>query len=1133
MKSNLLKGFGVVFICLFVFPTFLMIFWIDIEVYDQKDYPKEEFNNEETLKTAADIPNGKSLQAKQIANISKSYGGEDLPKNISFNLAPGWTSKNVTINYEGIEQKKDWVINGTFDSIEDMNDWTYYESGLYWYNEGYYDGTGNPSGSVGFRASEIDGGDIAYFEQNITIPEIFSSSDAVLSADVYMAYSGGRFNGCLFVSLIIDDIEINNTAHAESIQTGGWVPLSIIYNPKTYGHVLPNTASVRVGVYGYEDDSIVSWQEFYFDNVKYEPWTKPNISNIVIATDNEFNQNYTYINTSYGEGYSFIDVERYREESDEITFTIHQNITDISDLRIDTITINSCAEKSFNTTILGISGSEYELGSNISWYTELSISSNPPDYACLVEIRKPSDWSFTQITDGYEADQTENCLGATFGSTKLTIPAVILSPGLWKFEAISMNYMTNGTLEVWNSTSFEPTTLLTFGDIFRLSTILNNTITLLNTQINCSILYPNGSVYWHDSKEPASYNIYHGNFTIGSNMSVGKYTVKIKWTNNQNSSSIEKVGYKEFEFIVWHHSVLTAENPSFEIVTGDPLLAKAKFTDTDINSSIAFATLTYNSTFGQSGTMIYQGSGIYLADIDTSSLGLGVYYISVNATTDYYENQSVSNLIEVNIIAQLLVLDVPHTVIEATANSYAICQVNVTGAISGTMIWNATISSNWQNPYNYIDHNNGTYTLNFSTNNIPTQGIIERFTVSIYANKTDYGETSSYITLDIHPIEIEVTTINFQDSVEIITGEANVITIKLTELHTDIPIDNAYIFYSWEFGIGYFNFVFNGTYELELNIPKNFEGNYKMVLIISKQGSIYKTTEFSFIISSADNPTHSQGLPWFILPILITIISILGVVSLRSYVYLPLKKKKESDLLAKTQRYKDSMNIETILISDRNSGLHLYSKSYSVFKNYRNELLTGFIQAITLISNEIVGEENIEKISIKSDKIKGFEKIIELDFKHFNFFISDYQDLRIIFILKDKASGRFKIKAAEFLSGMDKLVSDKLKKWNGSVEVFNNILPPLLEKHFHLSYREKFKINPVINILEAGKEGEFSKVGRRLLNVIVSMTRVQEEFYLEDVLTTMHGKSKDKFIEALEMIIRKQIIISSVENIIQ
>jgi hypothetical protein len=247
-------------------------------------------------------------------------------------------------------------------------------------------------------------------------------------------------------------------------------------------------------------------------------------------------------------------------------------------------------------------------------------------------------------------------------------------------------------------------------------------------------------------------------------------------------------------------------------------------------------------------------------------------------------------------------------------------------------------------------------------------------------------------------------------------------------------------------------------------------------------------------------------------------------------VIVPLRKKKESTLLANTQKYKDTMNIETILISVRQSGLHLYSKSFSLLKNYQNELLMGFIQAITLISNQIVGEEKLEKIALKSNNYKGFEKIIELDFKHFNFFISDYKDLRIIFILKDKASERFKNKAAEFLSNLDLRISDKLQKWDGSMDTFNHTIPSLLEKHFHLEYREKFKVNTAINIPQILKEGELSKIGKRLLNVIVSMTRVHEEFYLEDAITSVHGKNRDKVIEALEILIAKRFVISSSGN---
>ena len=191
--------------------------------------------------------------------------------------------------------------------------------------------------------------------------------------------------------------------------------------------------------------------------------------------------------------------------------------------------------------------------------------------------------------------------------------------------------------------------------------------------------------------------------------------------------------------------------------------------------------------------------------------------------------------------------------------------------------------------------------------------------------------------------------------------------------------------------------------------------------------------------------------------------------------------------------------------------------------------MSGFIQAITLISSEIVGRERLEEIKISSDKIKGVEKIIELDFKHFNFFISDYKDIRIIFILKEKASERFKKNIAEFLLRLDEKFPNKFKNWNGEISEISKILPGLINRHFQLNFREQFKINPALDKDRISKEEELSKIGIRLLNVIISMTRNRKDFYLEEALEMVHERSKDKLIEALEVLIERRILIPSQE----
>jgi hypothetical protein len=978
------------------------------------------------------------------------------------------------------------------------------------------------------------------------------------------------------------------------------------------------------------DDSINPWNEIFFDNIKCELWTRSNSSGLLRLNDNEFNQNYSYINTDYGDGYTLIDVERYTEISDEISFTVYQNVTDVLDFKIANIIIDSFAEKSFSSEFLGSPRSKIEFGSNITWQTEISISSIPIEYTCWLEVEKPDDWLFTRITDGYEAEQLKNCSGINFGSTTLSIPETILSAGLWSIEAISKNYISKGNLEVWDNNAFISQSRVTFGDLFQINVTINETVSLLNTQINCSIFYPNGTNFWQASLEPTSHILSFGNFTVGYNMTVGIYNVKIQWMNSQNTSTIDQVGFKEFDFVLWHHSQLVAVTSFYEIITGAPLLAKVKYTDIDVNVSIAFVTIRFNSTFGQSGTMLYLGSGIYLADIDTNSLTLGDYYISFSVNSSYYENHSINNLIHISVISQGLALDVPHTVLEATANSYATCQINITGAISGVMIWPANISTDWENPWNAINHNNGSYTLNFSTADLPINGIIDTFTVAIYANKTNYGATVGYVTMSITPIstiinvnssvvnppvntavdikinytevesgyiiiganltvvwlstfnvtpngngfnlrldtinlsidtytaiiqlekegfetafktitvnvvhvEMEVHTIDFQDSLDVFMGEMITIRINLTELDTDNYIENATIFFSWIFGNGEFIPKQDGIYELELEILSGISaGSRTMNLFISKEGSLYKSTEFSFVISITNPlpPTNSE-LEWYILLIgyvLIGVITILGVVSLRSYVFIPMKRRKETALLAKTQRFKDIMNIEAIVVSGRESGIHIYSKSYYLLKNYQNELLSGFIQAITLISSEIIGKEKIEQVAIKSDPLKGREKIIELDFKHFNFFISDYKELRIVFILKEKASERFKEQTAEFLLKVNKQVAHKIEKWDGDLDLFNKILPPLIQDHFQLYYREEFRINPTIDPNRISKEVDLTRMEKRVINVILSMTREHKNFYLQDTTETVHEKNQDKIIEALETLIEKKIVLSSVKG---
>jgi len=931
--------------------------------------------------------------------------------------------------------------------------------------------------------------------------------------------------------------------------------------------------------------------------------------------------------------------------------------------------------------------------------------------------------------DGYNTEQKGSCSGIGIGSETLIIPKGALTSGLWKIEAISQNDINSGKLGVWNGTIFNEQSLLTISDIFQVNITLNDTISLTNTRLNCTIKYPNGTIFWQDDKEPSSPVVTFGNFTAGTNMSVGDYQVIVEWTNNNTYLMRDQVGFAEFSFTIWHHSNFTAINSYLEIIGGDPLLLKVKYIDSDLNDSIDFATVTYNSTYGGSGTMPYIGLGEYFAEIDTSSLNLTDYYFSFNATKTFYENQTVVNLIHLKIIAQPLALEVPSAAINAMANSYAICQVNVTGAISGVLLsGDANMTTDWDNHYQVINHANGTFTLNFSTIDIPTQGVLESFTITVFANKTDYGATTGFITLIVNPIqtiadanksivnaylnevidlkvnytiegsselisgancsvewqgasnivsvadgfiisldtnglsinsytalikfehvgyanafksltiiisgqnvnlkvvinsievsvnslvpfyynevitlscrayaaleqiylsggtitfinaqyeqslvkydnswfntsipiststfslginyvyiefqqdnyttttfsfqilvnqiEFDVQTIGFQDSIEVNTGEKIQIRINLTESGTTDFIENATISYRWDYGVGEFEEVGNGIYEIELVIPENIGGNYKITLIISKEGTVYKSTESSFLlaIKVAEFPVF---IIWITIIISAAIISVLGMLSLRAYVILPKRRGREAELISKVQVYKDVWNIRAVILIHKLSGLPIYSKDISIMgMDHDSTLISGFIQAITAFSESLVDKEFKTYSKLATD-YEYLKTIIDLDFKFFQLLVCDFEAIRVLLILRDSASERLKKQLYLLASVIYSQFSKQINKFSGSLSHIHNELQDIINQLLFLHYNGEFEITPNRNYYNSILEsGELTNLERRLINVISSMIKINKTFTLKAVIDLIDEIDENLVLEALNSLISRKIILS-------
>ena len=394
----------------------------------------------------------------------------------------------------------------------------------------------------------------------------------------------------------------------------------------------------------------------------------------------------------------------------------------------------------------------------------------------------------------------------------------------------------------------------------------------------------------------------------------------------------------------------------------------------------------------------------------------------------------------------------------------------------------------------------------------------------------NYTTTTFFFQILVNQIEFDVQTIDFQDSIEVNTGEKIQIRINLTEFGTMDFIENATISYSWDFGLGNFEEIGDGIYELELVIPENIRGNYKITLIILKEGTVYKTTQYSFllVVKEPEFPIIWIGI---ILAILAAIISVLGILSLRAYVFLPKKKKRDLELQQRIQLFKDVWNIQAFLVIHKKSGLPIYNKKISIFKNQDETIISGFIQAISIFSEALVdGDTLINKIN-DAHQDKYSKNVFELDFKYFYLLVCEYEAIRAILIIKERSSNRLRKQLYLLAVAIYAQFPEKLEHFMGSATAFKDGIDVLLNQFLFLYYYEPFSLtNNESYFNKIKNSGDLTTMETRIINVILLEFRSEKFFKLNTLVGFVHEENKDLVLDGIRSLIKRKIFVSPYLN---
>ncbi len=283
---------------------------------------------------------------------------------------------------------------------------------------------------------------------------------------------------------------------------------------------------------------------------------------------------------------------------------------------------------------------------------------------------------------------------------------------------------------------------------------------------------------------------------------------------------------------------------------------------------------------------------------------------------------------------------------------------------------------------------------------------------------------------------------------------------------------------------------------------------------------------FTITYIKYDEVTFPYFFIWMILIISIVIIAILSSLSLRSYILIPRKLKKRSALLLRTQKFKDANNIQGILLIHNPSGLPLFSRNYSDLMEDNKTLFSGFLQAISIVGEEIIRKDYIKTKGIQSNFINGIHNVLELDFKHFFCLISDIEELRTVLILNKKASKRIKKQLLNFGLSVYAKYSEILRDWNHETNIFRAEIPNLLENFFMLDYKLFYQLIVKKSDLEnIRRELKLSRIEYKILNEIYSISEENHIFKLNSLINKMSEKNKDLVINLIEVLINNNLLI--------
>ena len=244
--------------------------------------------------------------------------------------------------------------------------------------------------------------------------------------------------------------------------------------------------------------------------------------------------------------------------------------------------------------------------------------------------------------------------------------------------------------------------------------------------------------------------------------------------------------------------------------------------------------------------------------------------------------------------------------------------------------------------------------------------------------------------------------------------------------------------------------------------------------------------------------------PWMIFVLIFGIIgiSLAGIMSYRT-----IKSFRNKQIEKKQKLYNsciDILNLDYFMVTDKRSGLNIYTQNF-IEQDIDAALISGFLQAIHSFGIELI-------------KVEDQSQIIKLEYKDSIILMSEFVNVRLTLIMKERPSRFFLYSIEELTYDVYKNYGNMIGSFNGDVKQFQSI-ETLLKQHLNVSFIYPLRITPI----EKLDKMRITQNERLYINKAVSVmkTNNQDHFLIKSILPGKECSPKD--VEVIFKLIEKKI----------